>query len=134
MKSLPFLSQTLAVLIAGTALAAPAFSAETAPKGGQASAPAATGQLTAVNDKTDAAWLAKARKEYPAETCVVSGEKLGGMGAPRDFVYKQAGQPDRLVRFCCPDCVSDFSKEPAKYLKLIDAAAAKAGSGASSGH
>lgn len=75
----------------------------------------------------DAAWLAKAKAEYPLKTCVVSGEEIGGdMGDGIDYVYKQDGQPDRLVRFCCKDCVKDFNKEPAKYLKEIDEAAAKA--------
>jgi hypothetical protein len=32
--------------------------------------------------------------------------------------------PDRLVRFCCKDCLGDFTKDPAKYLKMIDDAAA----------
>ena len=30
----------------------------------------------------------------------------------------------REVRFCCNDCVKEFKKEPAKYLALLDAAAA----------
>lgn len=70
-----------------------------------------------------------AKAAYPLTTCVVSGDKLepSSMGGPVDYTYKQAGQPDRLVRFCCKDCVKDFEKEPAKYLKKIDeAAAAKA--------
>lgn len=75
----------------------------------------------------DAAWLAKAKAEYPLKNCVVSDEEIGGsMGEGIDHVYKQEGKPDRLVRFCCKDCRKDFDKEPAKYLKLIDEAAAKA--------
>jgi uncharacterized protein (UPF0333 family) len=75
----------------------------------------------------DAAWLAKAKAEYPLKTCVVSEEEIGGsMGEGIDYVYKQEGQPDRLVRFCCKDCRKDFDKNPTQYLKLIDAAAAKA--------
>jgi hypothetical protein len=75
----------------------------------------------------DAAWLAQAKAAYPLKTCVVSDETIGGgMGDGIDYVYIQAGQPDRLVRFCCKDCRKDFDKEPAKYLKLIDEAAAKA--------
>jgi hypothetical protein len=69
--------------------------------------------------------LAKAKASYPLETCVVSGEKLGGdMGGPVDFVYQVAGQPDRLVRFCCKGCLKDFKKDPATFLKKIDAASA----------
>ena len=76
---------------------------------------------------SDAAWLTKAKAEYPLKTCVVSEEELGGgMGDAVDFVYKQEGQPDRLVRFCCNMCLPKFKKDPAKYLKVIDEAAAKA--------
>jgi hypothetical protein len=66
---------------------------------------------------------------YPLTTCVVSGDALGEMGHPVDYVYQEAGKPDRLVRFCCKDCIKDFKKDPAKYLKKLDeaeAAAAKA--------
>jgi hypothetical protein len=62
-------------------------------------------------------------------TCVVSGDKLedGDMGPPIDYIHKEEGKPDRLVRLCCKGCVKDFKKDPAKYLKMIDdAAAAKA--------
>lgn len=69
---------------------------------------------------------AQAKAEYPLKTCVVSAEEIGSMGEGIDYVYKQAGKPDRLVRFCCKNCRKDFDKEPAKYLKLIDEAAAKA--------
>ena len=74
--------------------------------------------------KPDAAWLASELPKYPLDTCVVSGDKLGDMGTPLDKIYKLAGKPDRLVRFCCGDCPKDFLKDPAKYLKLIDDAVA----------
>jgi hypothetical protein len=77
------------------------------------------------------AWLAKAKAAYPLDTCVVSGEKLegGDMGPPVDYTYTQDGNPDRLLRFCCKNCIKAFKKDPAKYLEKIDAAtAAKAGS------
>ncbi len=75
----------------------------------------------------DASALAKAKAEYPLKTCVVSEEEIGGsMGDGVDYLFTQKGQPDRLVRFCCQDCLADFNQEPAKYLKLIDEAAAKA--------
>ena len=68
-----------------------------------------------------------AKAAYPLTTCLVSGDKLSEMGTPIDYIYKQPGKPDRLVRFCCKDCIEEFEKEPAKYLKKIDdAAAAKA--------
>ncbi len=79
----------------------------------------AVGQLVEPTAK-DAAWLAKARADYPLKTCVVSGDELGGMGEALDRIYRQPGQPDRLVRFCCDDCPADFMKDPAKYLKQLD--------------
>lgn len=51
------------------------------------------------------------------ETCPVSGDKLGEMGKPYVFTYK--GQQ---VKLCCPNCKSDFDKDPAKYMKMIRAA------------
>ncbi len=55
------------------------------------------------------------------KTCPVSGEKLGGdMGKPFVFVYQ--GQE---VKLCCPDCKANFDKDPAKYIKKIQAAAKK---------
>jgi hypothetical protein len=75
----------------------------------------------------DATWLAQAKAEYPLKTCVVSGEEFGGgMGEAVDYVYKQEGRPDRLVRFCCEMCLPKFKKDPAKFLKKIDDAAAQA--------
>lgn len=73
--------------------------------------------------------LATAKEAYPLDTCVVSGEKLeGDMGGPVDYVHKEEGKPDRLVRFCCKGCIKDFKKDPVKFLKKIDdAPAAKAG-------
>lgn len=60
------------------------------------------------------------RPAYPLTTCVVSGEKLGEMGKP--FVIQHDG---REVRFCCKACQPEFKKDPAKYLKKLDAAAKK---------
>jgi YHS domain-containing protein len=50
-------------------------------------------------------------------TCPVSGEKLGEMGKPFTFTYK-----DQEVKLCCKGCKKDFDKDPEKYLKLIRAA------------
>lgn len=55
---------------------------------------------------------------YPLKVCVVSGEKLGSMGAP--YIHKHDG---REVQFCCKSCLKDFDKEPEKHLAKIDAAA-----------
>jgi hypothetical protein len=93
------------VLLVGALLAAPALIHAAAP----APAPAKKGDT------------------YPLKTCVVSGEALGSMGDFVNYVHKEPGKPDRVVRFCCEGCIDDFKKEPAKYLKKIDdAAAAKA--------
>jgi len=50
-------------------------------------------------------------------TCPVSSEKLGEMGKPLTFVYK-----DQEVKLCCKGCKKDFDKDPEKYMKLIRAA------------
>jgi len=55
-------------------------------------------------------------KPYTLDTCVVSGEKLGGMGDPVVFVYK--GQE---IKLCCKSCRGDFDKDPAKYLAKLAA-------------
>jgi YHS domain-containing protein len=60
-------------------------------------------------------------KAYPLDKCVVSGEKLGEMGKP--YVFKHEG---REVQLCCKDCLKDFKKDPAKYMKKLDEAEAKA--------
>lgn len=51
------------------------------------------------------------------KTCPVSGEKLGEMGKPVVFTYK-----DQEVKLCCKGCKKDFDKNPEKYLKVIRAA------------
>lgn len=64
---------------------------------------------------------AEEKKEPPKPdkmtTCPVSGDKLGEMGKPFIFEYK-----GREVKLCCKDCKKDFDKEPAKYMKKIEAA------------
>jgi len=86
----------------------------------------ATSSLVKAAGVADKGWLAKAVADYPLKTCVVSGDEFGGsMGPALDYIFKQVGQPDRLVRFCCADCPDKFEKEPAKFLAMIDAAVAK---------
>lgn len=86
-----------------------------------------TGELVPITEK-DAAWVAKEKEKYPTNQCIVSDDKLGAdMGKPADFVYREAGKPDRFISFCCKDCVKDFNKDPQKYLKILDEAAAKKG-------
>ncbi len=60
-------------------------------------------------------------KPYPLKTCVVSGEKLGEMGKP--YVFTNG---NREIKFCCKSCLKDFNKEPAKYIKKLEEAEAKA--------
>ncbi len=55
-------------------------------------------------------------KPYPLDICPVSGEKLGEMGAPFTFVYK-----DQEVKLCCKSCKKDFDKDPEKFLKKLAA-------------
>lgn len=64
---------------------------------------------------------ATSKAAYPLQTCVISGGKLGGMGKPVEYVYKQAGQEDRTVIFCCKGCIRKFEKEPAQFLAKLDA-------------
>ncbi len=60
-------------------------------------------------------------KPYILDTCAVCGMKLSDMGKPCTFVYK-----DREIKVCDKDEEADFKKEPAKYLKKIEVAEAKA--------
>jgi hypothetical protein len=57
---------------------------------------------------------------YPSTKCIVSDEKLGEMGPPTMVNYK--GQQ---IGFCCKSCISDFDKDPAKYLAKLKAAQPK---------
>lgn len=66
---------------------------------------------TRAEDKKEAA------KPYPLEKCIVSDEKLGEMGKP--YVFTHEGQE---IKLCCKSCLKDFNKNPAKYLKKLEAA------------
>lgn len=62
--------------------------------------------------------LEAAAKPYPLDTCLVSGEKLGHGGmTPYAFAYQ-----GREIQLCCKDCLKDFHKEPANFLKKLEAA------------
>ncbi len=78
---------------------------------------------TNAGTKTDADLIAQARATYPLKTCLVSGEPLGSMGEATAYIHRAAGQPDRVVFFCCDGCIDDFKAEPAKFLKKVDDAA-----------
>jgi hypothetical protein len=58
---------------------------------------------------------------YTLKVCVVSGDKLGEMGKPYVFT-----NDTREIKLCCKDCLKPFKKEPAKYVKKIEEAEAKA--------
>ena len=59
-------------------------------------------------------------KPYKLDTCAVSDEKLGEMGKP--YVFTHEG---RELKLCCKSCLKDFKKDPAKYVKKVEAAEAK---------
>jgi YHS domain-containing protein len=75
----------------------------------------------AYTKKLDDAIVAAQKPNYPLETCVVSGEELAhsDMGDPVDYVYQ-----NRLIRFCCNNCVKAFNKNPSRFLEKLDAAQA----------
>jgi hypothetical protein len=109
-KSVPMHPKSListTLLLLGLALAAPGFA-----------------QDSQAHDKAPPA-KAKADDKYPLKTCVVSDEALGDAGDYISYVHQEPGKPDREIRFCCEGCIDDFKKEPAKYLKKLDDAAAK---------
>lgn len=54
-------------------------------------------------------------KPYSLDTCIVSDDKLGEMGKPVVFTYK-----DQEIKLCCKACRKDFDKDPAKYLKKLE--------------
>ncbi len=56
-------------------------------------------------------------KPYPLDTCVVSGEKLGGMGEGFEFV-----QDGQTIKLCCKDCEKAFKKDSAKFMKKVEEA------------
>jgi len=60
-------------------------------------------------------------KPYKLDTCAVSDEKLGEMGKP--YVFTHEG---RELKLCCKSCLKDFKKDPAKYVKKVEQAEAKA--------
>jgi YHS domain-containing protein len=50
--------------------------------------------------------------------CPVTGEKVDPEVATTTYKGKTVG-------FCCADCIKDFNKEPAKYMKKVDEDVAK---------
>ncbi len=62
----------------------------------------------------DAAVIAVQTAHYPADACPISGEALGSMGTPFDYVF--AG---KLVRFCCNGCLDSFNANPVAALERV---------------
>ena len=57
------------------------------------------------------------------DTCLVSGEKLGADASMKPYTFDYKGQE---IKLCCKNCLKDFKKDPATYLKkLADAPKAK---------
>ena len=73
--------------------------------------------------KIDAKIIADQLRYYPMQTCPVTGEPLveDGEDIAINMVYG-----NRLVRFCCNMCKSDFKADPVKFLAKLDKAAAEA--------
>lgn len=69
--------------------------------------------------KIDEKIIAAQMPYYPLDTCIVAGGKLGSMGEPDNYVYK-----NRLVRFCCSGCREGFEEDAAAYMAQLDKAAA----------
>jgi hypothetical protein len=126
MKFFVSLPKFLSVMTTAMVVAALPLSAHAGEDHDKPAAQSPAGTLVPVDSKTDAAWLAKARAAYGLDRCPVCGDKVDAKSP--EYVFQQAGQPDRLVRLCGDmECVPGFTKDSAKYLKLIDdAAAAKA--------
>src|SRR5579871_4293363 len=72
---------------------------------------------------------AKKPKAYTLKKCPVSGDKLGEMGDPFVFIYKDKKIKDdvgREIKLCCKSCKKDFDKDSAKFIKQIEKDEAKA--------
>jgi YHS domain-containing protein len=76
-------------------------------------------QQVTTKDQTAKAQAKGPSGEYPIDWCVVSGEKLGSMGAPVTYTYQ-----GRTIKFCCSGCIKEFEAQPARYLARLDSAAA----------
>lgn len=56
---------------------------------------------------------------YPLKVCIVADDKLDDK--PTVFVYQ-----GREIKLCCDSCKPDFDKNPAKFIKKLEAAEKKA--------
>jgi hypothetical protein len=112
------MTRNLGVLATATVLACGAAACSKAEKNTPAPTPEKPA-VTAPAAPAPATTAAPAADAYPVDTCVVTGEKLGGMGDVVKFDYK-----GREIRFCCQGCIAKFLAEPDKYLKILDDATA----------
>ena len=71
--------------------------------------------LTGVTTLAPTANAGDKAKPYPLDKCIVTDEKLGEHGKP--YVFTHEGQE---IKLCCKDCLKDFKKEPAIYLKKLE--------------
>jgi hypothetical protein len=110
---------------AGLAIAAGCSKEVPRSGGGPAASSTKTPAASTASAQDDAAVIKAQLPMYPLDTCIISGEKLGGMGKAVDYVHE-----GRLVRFCCSSCIATFKKDPVKYFKIIDEATAKKAAGA----
>jgi YHS domain-containing protein len=67
--------------------------------------------------KMDEAIIGAQLENYPAETCPISGQKLGAMGEPYNFVNE-----GHLVRLCCSGCLDQFNENPETAMAAVYAA------------
>jgi hypothetical protein len=67
--------------------------------------------------KIDAKIAAEQGKDYPLDTCPVTGQKLGSMGDPVDHVHG-----NRLVRLCCAGCENKVAQDPQQVLAPLNKA------------
>ncbi len=58
----------------------------------------------------------EAVRPYKLDTCIVSDKKLDSMGEPVVFVHE-----GKEIKLCCEKCKPKFEKDPAKYLKKLEA-------------
>jgi YHS domain-containing protein len=61
--------------------------------------------------------IEKQAKDYPLETCVISGQPLDSMGGPVNMVVA-----NQLVQLCCTACEKKVEADPAGTLAKIDEA------------
>ena len=78
------------------------------------------GTVVAADAHNGHAHGSKELKPYTLKTCIVSDEKLGGMGEP--YVHKYEG---REIKFCCKGCLKDFNKDPKKFVQKLEDAEKK---------